>query len=144
MKKTLALAALFPQWTFALLALPWPGGAFAQIPANWTDAIEPFSIADHLHYVGSADLTAFLFTSDDGHILIDAPLEQNVELILAWRCFHHLLRKCFPLRSQEGSAVEYKRRQRLRSAAKRKSAPVANVAAASIQAANRDPAPRQN
>jgi metallo-beta-lactamase class B len=51
-------------------------------PANWTEAIEPFAIADGLYWVGSADLSAYLVTSDAGHILIDAPLEENVELVL--------------------------------------------------------------
>ncbi len=51
-------------------------------PANWTEAIEPFAIADGLYWVGSADLSSYLFTSDAGHILIDAPLEENVDLVL--------------------------------------------------------------
>jgi metallo-beta-lactamase class B len=51
-------------------------------PANWTQAIEPFPIADGLYWVGSADLSSYLFTSDAGHILIDAPLEENVDLVL--------------------------------------------------------------
>jgi metallo-beta-lactamase class B len=52
-------------------------------PANWTQAIEPFAIADGLYWVGSADLSSYLITGDAGHILIDAPLEENVELVLA-------------------------------------------------------------
>jgi metallo-beta-lactamase class B len=52
-------------------------------PPQWTEAIEPFAIADGLYWVGSADLAAYLFTSDAGHILIDAPLEENVDLVLA-------------------------------------------------------------
>ena len=51
-------------------------------PPSWTEAIEPFRIAAGLYWVGSADLSAYLVTSDDGHILIDAPLEENVELVL--------------------------------------------------------------
>ena len=51
-------------------------------PPQWTEAIEPFAIADRLYWVGSADLSAYLFTSDAGHILIDAPLEENVDLVL--------------------------------------------------------------
>lgn len=53
----------------------------AQTPANWTQAIEPFEIAAGLYYVGSADLTSFLITTSEGHILIDAPMQENVELI---------------------------------------------------------------
>jgi metallo-beta-lactamase class B len=51
-------------------------------PANWTEAIEPFAIADGVYWVGSADLSSYLFTSSAGHILIDAPLEENVDLVL--------------------------------------------------------------
>jgi metallo-beta-lactamase class B len=51
-------------------------------PANWTQAIEPFAIADGLYWVGSADLSSYLFTGQAGHILIDAPLEENVDLVL--------------------------------------------------------------
>ncbi|HVR29914.1 MAG TPA: subclass B3 metallo-beta-lactamase, partial [Thermoanaerobaculia bacterium] len=58
-----------------------PTGQF-RAPANWTEPIEPFAIAEGLYWVGSADLAAYLLTSDDGHILIDAPLEENVELVL--------------------------------------------------------------
>jgi metallo-beta-lactamase class B len=51
-------------------------------PANWTQAIEPFAIAEGVYWVGSADLSSYLFTSSAGHILIDAPLEENVDLVL--------------------------------------------------------------
>ncbi|MGE0160688.1 MAG: subclass B3 metallo-beta-lactamase [Gemmatimonadales bacterium] len=49
---------------------------------NWTRPMEPFEIADDLYYVGSADLAAYLFASDEGHILLDAPLEENVDMIV--------------------------------------------------------------
>lgn len=49
----------------------------------WTSPREPFQIADNLYYVGSEGLAAFLFTSEEGHVLIDAPLEANVPQILA-------------------------------------------------------------
>ncbi len=51
-------------------------------PASWTEPIEPFHIAGNLYYVGSADLTAFLFVTEEGHILIDAPLEENIGMVL--------------------------------------------------------------
>lgn len=78
-----------PQRALALLAACLLLGGAALVlgqdfeqPARWTEAIEPVPIADRLFDVGSADLTAFLLTSDEGHILIDAPLEENVELVL--------------------------------------------------------------
>lgn len=63
-----------------LLALPT---AAAAQNASWTERFAPVRIADGLYYVGTAGLSAFLLTSDGGHILIDAPLEENVPLILA-------------------------------------------------------------
>jgi metallo-beta-lactamase class B len=66
---------------FGLLALT-PACADAQFPASWTQPVEPFRIAEELYYVGTAGLSAFLFTSDEGHILIDAPMPENVGLVL--------------------------------------------------------------
>ena len=63
--------------------LLFPIAVQAQFPANWTEPAEPIQIADNLYYVGSAGLAAFLFTSDEGHILLDAPMEENVPMILA-------------------------------------------------------------
>lgn len=53
-----------------------------EFPANWTEAVEPVRIADDLYYVGTAGLAAYLFTSDEGHLLIDAPMPENVPLLL--------------------------------------------------------------
>jgi len=49
---------------------------------DWTNPREPFQIADDLYYVGTEGLSSFLFTSDEGHILIDAPLDENVPAIV--------------------------------------------------------------
>ena len=51
--------------------------------SDWTEPLEPFQIGEGLYYVGTAGLAAYLFTSDAGHILIDAPLDENVDLIVA-------------------------------------------------------------
>ena len=64
-----------------LLALALPGGAGAQ--SDWTAPMEPFRIAEGLYYVGTAGLAAYLLTSDEGHVLIDVPLDENVERVLA-------------------------------------------------------------
>lgn len=52
-------------------------------PPSWTEAIEPARIVGNIHYVGTADLGAYLIESDDGLILLDAPLEENTDLVLA-------------------------------------------------------------
>ena len=50
---------------------------------NWADPFTPVQIADDFYYVGSAGLSSFLLTSPEGHVLIDATLEENVPMILA-------------------------------------------------------------
>ncbi len=65
-----------------LVALVAPVAA-SQQSADWAEPIEPFRIADDLYYVGTAGLGAFLFPGPEGHILIDAPLEEGVPLVLA-------------------------------------------------------------
>lgn len=59
------------------------GGVEAQgLPSSWTTPAAPVQIADDLYYVGTRGLAAFLFTSDEGHVLIDAPLAENAGLLL--------------------------------------------------------------
>lgn len=50
-------------------------------PANWTEAVEPFAVAEDLYYVGTAELGSYLFTSAAGHILLDVPLAENVDRV---------------------------------------------------------------
>ena len=42
-----------------------------QMPAEWTQATKPFRLAGPIHYVGTAELAAFLIHTPQGHILID-------------------------------------------------------------------------
>lgn len=67
---------------FALLSVFIPAAGICQDTSDWTEPFEPVQIADNLFYVGSAGLSAFLLTSDEGHVLIDAPLAENVPLLL--------------------------------------------------------------
>ena len=53
------------------------------LPLSWLKPTEPFRVADNLYYVGSEGLSAWLITTPKGHILIDAPMDQNVDLIEA-------------------------------------------------------------
>lgn len=58
--------------------------ALAQaLPTAWIRPTPPFRIADNLYYVGSEGLTSLLITTKQGHILIDAPMAQNVDQIEA-------------------------------------------------------------
>lgn len=56
--------------------------AEAQRQASWTEPVEPFRVIGSVHYVGTADLASFLITTPAGHVLLDAPLEENVPHIL--------------------------------------------------------------
>lgn len=54
-----------------------------EAPPSWTEAIDPVQIADGVYYVGTAGLASYLITSGDGHILIDAPMGENTQLVLS-------------------------------------------------------------
>jgi len=47
------------------------------IPADWTTPVAPFRISGNLYYVGSRDLAAYLVTTPQGNILINANLESS-------------------------------------------------------------------
>lgn len=51
--------------------------------SSWTDPAAPFRIFGNTWYVGSCGLSAILVTSRAGHVLIDAPMDENVPLIEA-------------------------------------------------------------
>lgn len=67
--------------TPCLLLLTTAAGA--QEPADWTTPLTPFQVADNLYYVGSRDLAAWLVTTPDGNILINANLASSPPLIRA-------------------------------------------------------------
>ena len=52
--------------------------AFVALPAlaQRDNVIEPFRIAGNLYYVGGADVTSFLITTPNGHILLDGGYDQ--------------------------------------------------------------------
>lgn len=52
-------------------------------PPHWLTPTTPFQLADNLYYVGTEGLSSWLITTPKGHILIDAPMEQNVPAIEA-------------------------------------------------------------
>jgi metallo-beta-lactamase class B len=56
--------------------------ALAANPPSWTEPVAPFKVAGNIHYVGTAELASFLITTPSGHILLDAPLDENVPHIL--------------------------------------------------------------
>jgi metallo-beta-lactamase class B len=72
---------------FAVLCLGsslWPAPLAAQkdpTSRSWNQPVEPFRIAGNLYYVGASDITSFLITTPQGHILLDGGFEETVPLI---------------------------------------------------------------
>jgi metallo-beta-lactamase class B len=68
--RRLALALL-------LIASVFTAVSRADVPKDWTTAIDPFKIAGNLYYVGSRDLAAYLVVTPQGNILINSNLETS-------------------------------------------------------------------
>jgi metallo-beta-lactamase class B len=77
------------RWLLALLAVL--GVLLIVAFVNWKSAInrggqkpaEPFRIAGNLYYVGASDVSAFLITGPQGHVLIDGGYPGTPPLIMA-------------------------------------------------------------
>jgi metallo-beta-lactamase class B len=52
------------------------------VPANWTERVKPYRIMGNIYYVGTADLSSFLITSPEGHVVIDTGVEENADAVL--------------------------------------------------------------
>lgn len=50
-------------------------------PAEWTKPFPAFHVIGPLYGVGTYDLSSFLITSDEGHILINTGMEDSTEMI---------------------------------------------------------------
>ncbi len=66
-----------------LIAIAAATTVLAEDPSEWTTQLPPFRIADNLYYVGSRDLAAYLVTTPDGNILINANLASSPPQIRA-------------------------------------------------------------
>lgn len=55
----------------------------AAAPPEWTQPQSPFRIYGNTYYVGTRGLSSILITSSSGHILLDAPMADNVPTIEA-------------------------------------------------------------
>ncbi len=75
----LAQAARDATTTLTPSALP----AAFQAPPSWTNPVPPFAIVPGVYYVGTEELAAYLFTSTRGHVLLDAPMEENVAHVIS-------------------------------------------------------------
>jgi metallo-beta-lactamase class B len=53
------------------------------IKANrWNEPTAPFTIIGNIHYVGTATVSSFLITGDNGHVLIDGVVPQSAPQII--------------------------------------------------------------
>ena len=59
------------------------GGSVLAQPPGWNDPYPPHQVMDNLYYVGTAQLAAFLLTTDAGHILLSSNYESSVPVIQA-------------------------------------------------------------
>jgi metallo-beta-lactamase class B len=78
MKKfALLLPALILCFSYAVLAQKLDGDRAMNQP------VEPFKIIGNIYYVGASDVTSYLITTPQGHILIDAGFAETVPQIKA-------------------------------------------------------------
>ena len=81
------LAALIVLSSIAALAAGHPGQLQPDPPndcadcAGWNRPTAPFRLFANTYYVGTAELSALLVTSDQGHVLLDGALPQSAPLI---------------------------------------------------------------
>ncbi len=50
---------------------------------SWNQPVEPFKIAGNVYYVGANEITSYLITTPNGHIVIDGGYKETVPLITA-------------------------------------------------------------
>jgi metallo-beta-lactamase class B len=67
----------------AVAAVAVLAAAGAQANEEWSRPTEPFRVVGTVHYVGTAELGAYLITSSEGHILIDGGLPSSATPIEA-------------------------------------------------------------
>jgi len=77
MNKLVLLFALILTFSFAVFAQKFDGDRKMNQP------VEPFKIIGNVYYVGASDVTSYLITTPQGHILIDSGFEETVPQIKA-------------------------------------------------------------
>lgn len=53
------------------------------LPDDWVEPTEPFALFDDVYWVGTKGLGAFLFTSPEGHVLLDVGMPQSAGDVVA-------------------------------------------------------------
>lgn len=80
------MALLTALWTiFAFLSVFAPSAKAQENETfrSWNRPVDPFRIVGNLYYVGANDITSYLVTTPEGHILIDGGFPETAELIRA-------------------------------------------------------------
>lgn len=67
----------------AVLVLAAASSAPAQNDESWREPFDAFRIVGNLYYVGSRGLASFLFTTPEGHILLDTGVDTSGPLLRA-------------------------------------------------------------
>src|SRR5438270_4366588 len=79
-------SACWPAWLLLLLALALPvsiGAQRDQTSRSWNRPVPPFRIIGNVYYVGANEVTSYLITTPQGHILLDSGFAETVPLIRA-------------------------------------------------------------
>jgi metallo-beta-lactamase class B len=72
------------RWSAAVaVGLTFGSPLGAQDPPEWSRPTEPFRIVGNVHWVGTYDLSSYLITSPEGHIVINTGLADSVPQIRA-------------------------------------------------------------
>lgn len=58
-------------------------GQYAAARPEWNRPIEPFRIVGNVYYVGASDVSAFLITTAEGHILLDTGFRETAPMVEA-------------------------------------------------------------
>lgn len=53
------------------------------VSRSWNQPVTPFRIADNLYYVGASDITSYLITTPQGHIILDGGFVETAPMIRA-------------------------------------------------------------
>jgi metallo-beta-lactamase class B len=53
------------------------------VSRSWNQPVDPFLIAGNLYYVGASDITSYLFTTPEGHIVLDGGFVETAPMIAA-------------------------------------------------------------
>src|SRR5262245_33787787 len=67
----------------AALLIAWISAVTKNNAKAHLSDVAPFKIAGNLYYVGREDVSVFLVTSPEGHVLIDGGYESSPPLIVA-------------------------------------------------------------